>query len=221
MRYIGLALYAEGATDDRFLAPLLWRFCNDLCTVEASAPVDISDVVPLRHPEEDQGRPRPERILSAAELHRGAWQILFVHGDGGNDPPTARAALVDPAIEALRATFGETGRGVAVVPVREMESWTLADGDALRSVFGVTLPDAALGLPASAKAVEATADPKAALEAAFLATGPSGRRRKAGVAPMFNALGEQVSLERLQALPSVQALVADLRAALRELKVIR
>jgi hypothetical protein len=221
VRYIGLALYAEGPTDYRFLQPLLQRLCNQLCAVEATVPVDFSEVEPLDHPTDAKDLPRYARVVQAAVLHRGAWQILFVHGDGGGNPQVARAELVTPAIDALRVLFGDDGYGVAVVPVRETESWALQDGDALRSVFGVTLPNEALGLPASAKAVEATIDPKAVLEAAFLATQPSSRRRKAGVAPLFNALGEQVSLERLQELPSVRALVADLRAALRELKVIR
>ena len=128
--------------------------------------------------------------------------------------------LVEPAIDALRADFGGDALGVAVVPVRETESWTLQDGEALRAVFGVSLPDDGLGLPPSDKAVEAMANPKAILAAAFLATKPSGRRRKAGVASMFNALAEQISLDRLQNLPSFRVLVEDLRAALRELKVI-
>jgi hypothetical protein len=221
MRYIGLALYAEGPTDYRFLQPLLQRLCNQLCAAEALVPVDFSEVAPLDHPVAAKDRSRLVRITEAARSHHGAWQILFVHGDGGGDPQAARAALVDPAISALRLASDGDECGVAVVPVRETESWALQDGDALRSVFGVTLTDAALGLPASAKAIEATIDPKAVLEAAFLATQPSGRRRKTGVAPMFNALGEQVSLDQLLKLPSFQALVADLRAALRELKVIR
>lgn len=36
MHYLGLALYAEGATDYYFLRPLLLRLCEDICTQEAS-----------------------------------------------------------------------------------------------------------------------------------------------------------------------------------------
>lgn len=220
MRYIGLALYAEGSTDYRFLRPLLQRLCSHLCAIEAVSPVDFSEVEPLGDAEEDRARPRHERVVQAARRHYGAWQILFVHGDGAGNPVAARAQLVDPAIDALQAAFAGEGLGVAVVPVRETESWALKDGDALRAVFGVTHDDAHLGLPGSARAVEAVLDPKAALAAAFQATQPTGRRKRQGVVSMLNALGEQISLDQLQELPSVRALMTDLRGALRELRVI-
>ena len=31
MHYLGLALYAEGRTDDRFLGPVLRRLCEEVC----------------------------------------------------------------------------------------------------------------------------------------------------------------------------------------------
>ena len=113
-----------------------------------------------------------------------------------------------------------TGSGVAVIPVRETEAWALVDGDALRNIFGTTLTDGALGLPPSAGAVEAVSDPKDSLNRAFATTHPTGRRRKQGVSPLLNALGEQVSLPLLRQLTAFVSLEDELREALRQLRIL-
>ncbi|MDP4302986.1 DUF4276 family protein [Leptothrix discophora] len=220
MKYLGLALYSEGRTDDYFLRPLLLRLCADICLQEGQEPVDFGDVEALSHPPRLSDAPRHERILAAASGHRDAWQILFIHGDGEGDPDAAWRDRVQPGIEAVQTHFAAAGRAVGVVPVRETESWGLHDGQALRSVFGTTLSDARLQLPGSARAVEAAKDPKAILNRAFLQTGPNGQRQRKGVSPYLNALGEQVDLARLRELPSFSQLVDNLRAALRSMHVI-
>jgi hypothetical protein len=93
-------------------------------------------VLPLDHPAEARDLPRGERILAAATAARGAWQVLFVHGDAGGDAAQARAHLTQPAIDALKRHLDDQGIGVAVVPVRETEAWAIRDGDVLRQVFG-------------------------------------------------------------------------------------
>lgn len=220
MYYLGLALYAEGPTDYEFLTPLLPRLCAHICASESPAPVDVGEVVPLDHPDAVRDRPRDERILAAAAMHEGAWSIVFVHADGAADPAKARAEAVQPALDALRARFPAAAPGVAVVPVREIEAWLLVDGDALRSVLGANLTDGQLGLPKPRHMAESCGDPKAVLQAAFMATGPTGLRRRKGTSPMLNSLGDQVSLECLAHLPSFRQLTDDLRAALRQMGVL-
>ena len=220
MHYLGLALYAEGPTDYQFLIPLLPRLCAHLCATEALAPVDVGEVVPLDHPDAVRDRPRHERVAAAAAMHAGAWNIVFVHADGAGDPAKAKAEAVQPALDVLHARFPEAAPGVGVVPVRETEAWLLVDGDALRGAFGVNLTDAELGLPNPRHLAEAFTDPKAVLEAAFMATGPTGLRKRKGTSPMLNALGEQVSLDCLNHLPSFRRLSEDLRAALRQIGVL-
>jgi len=108
---------------------------------------------------------------------------------------------------------------VAVVPVRETEAWALADGDALRAVFGTVLEDAALGVPPHARLVETITDPKRALDSAYLLTRPSGRRARAGAAALLSALGQQVSLDRLRQVPSFARTEAGVLEALRHLRI--
>lgn len=218
MQYLGLALYAEGPTDYYFLRPLLQRLCEDLCANEALGPVDVSEVLALNHPASADAQPREQRILAAAKLSRDSWRILFVHADGANDPGRARQEQVTPSLELLRDAFKEDGIGVAVVPIRETEAWAIADGDAIRSVFGSDLSNGELGLPGR-RAVETVADPKAVLLGAFHATGPSGRRRKQGTSPYLNSLGEAISLTHLRELDAFCVLERDLKAALRQLRI--
>lgn len=102
----------------------------------------------------------------------------------------------------------------------ETEAWAIVDGDALRQVFGTTLTDDEMGVSPTGSA-EAVTDPKVSLNAAFSATHPSGRRKKQGVSPMLNALGEQVSLQQLRQLDSFSALDCELRLALRQLRILQ
>ncbi len=221
MRYLGLALYAEGATDYRFLSPLLARLCEDVCLNRAGQPVDISAVLALDDKPDMRNAPRAERIAKAARQAAGSWNVLFVHSDGEGDPESAVRERIAPALARLRDAGMPHAEGVAVVPVRETEAWLLADGDVLRTVFGVMLDDAAFGLPASGAAVESIADPKQRLEQAFAATRPSGRRARTGAAASFNAIGEQVSLECLRAVPSFRTLESELIGALERLHFLR
>ena len=220
MRYLGLALFSEGPTDDRFLVPLLQRLCQDLCLKHSSELVDIADVLPLKNPKGEAGAPRAERVARAAVEAADAWQILFVHTDGAGDAGAKRAQLVVPAIALVQKRFCATGAGVAVVPVRETEAWALADGDALRFVFGTTLDDVALGVPVHARQVEAIADPKQVLERAYARTGPGGRRARAGVAALLSSLGQQVSLARLRQVDSFARTEAEAMVALESLRIV-
>ncbi len=220
MHYLGLALYAEGSTDYHFLRPVLQRLCEEVCAQDATQPVEVSAVLALDHPASQSAASRDARILAAARQSRGAWKVLFVHADGSGNSAQARENLTRPAIDLLAQHFAAEGVGVAVVPVRETEAWAVTDGNALRQVFGTTLSDTALGLPASSAAVEAALDPKAILRTAFDATRPSGQRRRQGVSPMLNALGEQVSLARLRQLSAFSALESELRDGLQRLHIL-
>ena len=59
MHYLGLALFAEGSTDHRFLRPLLYRLCDELCLGSLTA-VEVSEVLELHTPAGLKDRPRAE-----------------------------------------------------------------------------------------------------------------------------------------------------------------
>lgn len=220
MQYLGLALYAEGPTDYYFLSPLLLRLCEDICTTESPHVVEFSEVLALNHRPSSVNASREQRIFEAAKDARGAWKILFVHADGDGDSARARDERAQPTLDLLHQQLVGEGAGVAVIPIRETEAWAIHDGDTLRQVFGTTLTNEQLGLPAIGNAVEGAPDPKGTLGAAFQKTRPSGRRKRQGVAPMLHALGEQVSLQRLRQLTGFLTLEIELKQALRQLHIV-
>ena len=219
-QYLGLALYAEGPTDYYFLRPLLQRLCEDICAKDSIHAIEFTEVLALDDDAEVKNASREQRILGAAREAQGAWRILFVHTDGASNSAQAREHRAQPALDLLHREWGDTGIGVAVIPVRETETWAICDVEAIRQILGTTLTPAELGLPLTAAAVEAAADPKLLLENAFSATHPSGRRKRQGISPMLNALGEQVALRNLRALSSFKSLEHELRSALRTLRIL-
>jgi Domain of unknown function (DUF4276) len=215
MEYLGLALFAEGPTDHRFLRPLLLRLCEDLCAHHAPRPVEVTEVLSLHSLSGTEGLPRERRIADAAREAHGAWRVLFVHADGEGDPQAARRQRVQPGLDQLAADMAGRRAGIAVVPVRETEAWVLADGNALRRAFGTTLNDARLGLPRSPRQVEQLRDPKQTLNAAYAAISLRGRRAGYGPASFLQLLGEQVALNALRAVPSFAQMESDLLQVLR------
>lgn len=141
MRYLGLALFAEGPTDYRFLPPVLRRATEDLCLRGARSEVEVGEVVGLYAPDEYRDASIATQILEAAREALGAFSILFIHTDGAGDLVAAHQQRVQPAAQRIAELGRQQERTVGVVPVREMEAWTLADGDALRGAFGTVLVD--------------------------------------------------------------------------------
>lgn len=218
MRYLGLALYAEGADDYHFLTPLLKRVTEVLCCAQASEIVEIGEVIPLQTPERACEENLESKVFAAAADAIGAFEILFLHTDGGGDPDRAREERINPATMRIQKELGaKAGCAVAVIPVREMEAWTLADGDALRRAFGTSLENTELGVPAIPREVERISDPKAAINQAFNASRRRRQRGKKSASDFFNLLGEIVNLSILRQIPAVQTLESDLESALKRL----
>ncbi len=221
MQYLGLALFAEGEYDHRFLRPLLRRLCEDTCARFGEFPMEVSDVLELHTPWNERDADRETRVFSAARDSRGAWHILFVHTDGAGDPLAARAERVEPACRRIEADLENLSQTtVAVVPVRETEAWALADGETLRRVFGTGLDDRALDLPATGPEIEGILDPKKRLDEIYR-TCRSPRRRRMSASALLEPIGERIALKTLQRIPAFQALETELRDALRRLHFIR
>lgn len=223
MAFLGIALFAEGPTDHRFLSPLIPRLVVSLLAEHGASGVDIGEVISLSSPDGGLGEPREARIAAAALAARYGFHVLCVHADGGGAPDRARAQQVTPGlVAALRALAPEPYAGVAVVPVREMEAWALVDGDALRRAFRTTLSDRALGLPRRPREAEGLRDPKRVLDDAYAATLQGTRRRvEAGAAGSLELIAENVRIDRLQQVPAFAAFRAEMEAALRALHFIR
>jgi hypothetical protein len=216
MRYLGLALFAEGPTDYRFLQPLLARLVAEVAARVSDADVDVGPLEGIDAPDH-RGEERAVQIVEAVRAIDCSCHLLFVHSDGAGNPQAAYQQRIEPAVAALaRGWPGASLQIIGVVPVREMEAWCLADGEALRRVFRTALSDEELGVPSRAAEVEGILDPKERLSAAFTMAGRKSRQRPSA-AVLLDELGLVVKLDRLRLVPSFQRLEADLEQSLREL----
>lgn len=224
MQYLGLALFAEGPTDYRFLPPILRRTTEELCLMEGRTTVEISEEVLKLHlyvPQEYRDEDLATKILEAAKAAEGAYNILFIHTDGAGDPNAAYEQRVQPAKERIAAELSsQLERTVGVVPVREMEAWTLVDGEALRDAFGTELDNVALGIPPKPREVEGILDPKQTLKQAYAKVVGAKQRRRTTAADFFEAIGERVQLSRLRQVPAFGRFEQELRTALVELNYL-
>ena len=197
------AYVSEGSTDDRFLTNVLDRAVNDVCLRQFSDLVDVAPAIVVRN------RSGPAPILdSVTELKKnaGGYNIVFYHHDAGANLERVNREWVEP----MRTAWVDSGLGlplVFVVPVRETEAWALADGDAIRRVYGVSWDNARLGVPDDPRDVAGIEDPKKVLTAIGKETG--GRVRD-----HHSRLGELVSLDRLGAVDAFATWRNDLTHAL-------
>jgi hypothetical protein len=222
MRYLALALYGEGPTDYQFLMPLLPRAAEDLCCRLGREEATVGEVIPLDPPADVRGRPRDEQVLAAVHPIAEAVDILVLHTDANGDARRAEAERIRPSRERINTELSwPPQRVVGAVPSCMIEAWALADGDALRSAFGTTLDDAALGLPRLAHQLESLLEPGSTLDRAYLAvTGPR-RGRRARAADFLEIIARTIRLERLRLLASYQQFEEELEAALRLLHFLR
>ena len=223
MRYLGLALFAEGPSDHHFFPSILRRTTEDLCLRGTDELVEVSDVIRIVPPRME-GHDNRDGRTKVVEAVRQVWDgidLLFLHSDGGGDFQAAMAQRILPA----RALFqqepgGEERRLIGVVPIREMEAWALVDGDALRLAFGTTLTDAQLGIPATPAGVEGLPDPKLVLQQAYEAV-VKGRKPKREAVRFLPLLGERIRLERLRLVPAFGRFESELQQALLDLSILK
>ena len=226
MHYLRLALLAEGSSDHRFLPTVLRKLTLDLCSQYAIRPIDVADEVldltSLRMSYDSRQDDRNERIRQILLDAARSFDILFIHADGGGDPQGARAFQFEPWAEWTGAQdiFHES-RAVAVIPIREMEAWTLTDGEALRLAFGTVLSDSEMGVPSRARDVETILDPKKALEDIYTLVVGRRRRKKERTANFLSTIGERIRLELLRQVPAFLALEQELQEALQSLGYFR
>ncbi|HEY0020262.1 MAG TPA: hypothetical protein VGC13_28455 [Longimicrobium sp.] len=218
MPYLGVALFAEGVTDHRFFAPLLVRLIEEIYYEAGRGTLELGDVIVLEAGEDERHLPRDEQIVAAARRNSGAFHILCVHADGGGNPRRVHDQQVSPGLTLALEVLGNGYAGVSLVPVREMEAWTIVDGDALRRAFRTTLQDDVLGVVPRPRDCEKVADPKAVLDRAYAQTLPGSKRgTNTTAAGVLQLIAESVRLDLLRQVPAFSAFRTDLKAALRRL----
>lgn len=210
--WVRAGLFAEGPTDYRFFLPLLDRLLTELLARhypgqherESSRGIDAG---------EGAGPRRASRIADAIAAHWDECTLFVVHADGAGDPERERDNNIMPGLSAAERWARDHGKGepvlaAACVPVRETESWMLADPAVFTALLRSDAPAALPGDP------ERVVDPKRELQRLL-----GGQRRRALDA--YDYFGANVSLDALRRLPAFLRFEAELLAALRGLAAQR
>jgi hypothetical protein len=214
MRYLSLALFAEGPSDRNFLEQVIYRSTYEAAYRLSDQPVEIPEAF-YRSDWPTTAQSRSERIVAAfaQPIIEGAIDLLFVHADADGDAQAALTERVEPCCLALRQrSAGAEFDCVPVIPVRETEAWALVDGAALRAELGTTRSMQQLGLPENPNAVEALLDAKQLLRDARDAI---ARKRSPRLPTIPAGLGNRVELNELRKLEAFQKFERHLKAGLR------
>jgi hypothetical protein len=199
-------LVGEGATDLR-LAPILQSVCVVCGAAEASGIAPDLGRLPTR-----VGKTVRAQVEAALSLEPDA-NVVFVHRDADDRSSDKRRAEIDKGVSGIPVPV------VPIVPIQETEAWLLLDESAIRYVAGNPKGRSPLGLPRPSQ-VESTASPKEVLQAALVAaselTGRKLERFKSNFSQHRALLFDRLDINgRIQELSAWQALLADVRAALR------
>jgi hypothetical protein len=110
------------------------------------------------------------------------------------------------AFETIKANEDYNPNLIALIPVKETESWMLVDKNLLKEKIGTTLSNTALGLTYKISRVESIADPKGLIESAIVkyqnSLAPKRRRYAPCLADLYDILGSEVSILELEKLKS-------------------
>lgn len=154
MKWVCPAFVSEGPTDDRFLPNVLNRAVVDLCAQSFADYVEVADAVVIRN----RSGPAPiADVVAQLRRNSGSYNLVIFHHDGGANRARADREWIEP-MRTEWAASGSSDPLVFVVPIRETEAWALADGDAIRRVYGVSWDNARLGVPDNPRDVAAIPD---------------------------------------------------------------
>lgn len=221
-RQIFIGFTTEGSTDVRFLEKILER------TFEEIAYECLTDVEPVIWPLniDKTGLTFKEYALKAAQqgVDEIGMMILCIHSDA--DDATNQNVLdnkIAPALELIKAQQDNSICKVLVpvIPVQMMESWMLADKDLLKKEIGTAKTDNELKID---RVPETIADPKATIEEAIRIAQQEKTKRKRKelkIGDIYLAMGQKITIEKLNQLQSYRQFQENIRQAYRELHLMK
>jgi hypothetical protein len=216
-----VGLFTEGSTDIRFLESIVKR------TIEEEAYHCSTDIEIILQPLkiDKKGLSFVEQVLQASKqgLDEFSMTMLCVQADA--DKRSLKPTYENKIIPAQNTLSSQPEKEyckilVALVPIQEMEAWMLADTSLLKSEINTNLSDNTLKIN---KLPEKVANPKEVIEEAIrIAQSDKVKRKRHSIeiSDLYALVGENISLEKLDALPSYQDFKDNIRKAFRELNLL-
>lgn len=219
IRQITIGFTTEGPTDVRFLESIIQRSFESVA-FECKGQIEV---LPVQHIPKQRGDFVDVVIKYAIEADKIGIMVLCVHTDADDttDEHTFRHKI-RPAFAAVNDSLGDglCKNLVAIVPVQMTEAWMLCDKDLLKAEIGTSKKDEELGID---KFPETYSDPKAAIENAIRSARqnlPKRRRRQLSIMELYSVIGQKISLNSLENLPSYQKFKEALRGAFLKLNYL-
>jgi hypothetical protein len=220
MRNLTIALYAEGATDYRFLPILIQRAAEKILCENNSPEVSVLEPLPIDR--RVTGNSGAEKILQASKLSHGV-DILIVHFDSDSRTISqARAERFEPGHQLVLASGPEYGKTLLpIIPVKNIEAWLLSDYDAFVRVVGTRLSKEDLNIPVHQHQVESLPDPKQAYrDAVRIALTARNKRGTINYGAYYEPLGREIDLNKILNVPAFRIFYEEFKATLGDLKFI-
>ena len=136
MKQIIFGIYAEGPTDYRFFLTLIERYLTHFC-YSNEIDTDILPAVPIRSREDfPVGFIEKLKRVEKDNVGDSGLHYVFVHNDA--DAPNLDQVLEYKWRPWLDECTNEEN-WLAVIPIKMTESWMLADIEALKSTFIISV----------------------------------------------------------------------------------
>lgn len=216
-----VGLYTEGNTDKRYLENVVKRTFDEIA-FEASGDFEIY-IQPITL--ERSGLSFVEQIVQVAKsgLEKYGITILCVHKDADdiNDETVYKYSINPALFELSTKKESEVCKVTAtIVPVQMLEAWLLADKEIFKTEIGTNKTDRELGIH---RFPEAIADPKETIKEAIRIARkdvPQRKRRDLTINEIYMPLGQKITIEKLNLLPSFLKFKESVRSAFRSLNYL-
>ncbi|WP_157442333.1 hypothetical protein [Actinoalloteichus fjordicus] len=210
----------ESTSDDHFLSGLVGRVLQDIGLSARGVDFEVVEPVSIVRRGDSPFTSFAEQVSIMYPLP----SLVFLHFDASGSPEREEARAFGPMRRAWES-YELPERAVKLLPlapVREMESWALADIDEVNRFAGRDVRQSGVFESELLDEVERLSDPKKTLADALRASsGRRGRRPKMAAAVLLQALAERIRLDQLGRVPSFARWRADTVAALHELGFLR
>jgi hypothetical protein len=203
--------YGEGNSDKYFFPTLCLRVLANMGPNEAFLPVE-----PLEKPSIPE--PTHKNFLLAIAKEYVNFDLLFIHVDA--DAPDIELAYQNKILPVLQSAQASpkiyNTNWVAIIPVRNLEAWILADFEAFKASTGTKLPATELGFPPRPIDAEKLADPKATLNQALKL---AYKKRTSNYEDELGSIAKRINLNMLRKLPAYQGFEQQLHTVLERVGI--
>ena len=219
-RQMIIGFTTEGNTDVRFLESIVQRSFESIA-FECDGQIEV---LPVQYIEKQTGDFTEVVKLYAQQAAERGIMVLCVHCDADERTDTGTFKhRIEPAFTVICNTEGRSlcKTLVPIVPVVMTEAWMLCDTELLKAEIGTDKSDVDLGID---RFPEEYNDPKECIQNAIRIGRQGFTKRRRGdlrISELYLPIGQQLSLSRLETLPSYRKFKEAVRYAFKEWNYLR